>query len=166
MGQNPLERELLYRRISRARRWVKLRSIGAVDIALWDIAGKTAGMPIHALIGTCRTTVPACTSSAILPSTEAYCEEAVSFRVSPFRAAARDANGTAPVTTSPNPPIMRRSLVLPRLERGTFGVAGGAGRGADREPPTVPASPRGSRRGSRDTTNPLPAGQDEPKEST
>lgn len=80
MGQNPLEREFLYRRFSRARRWVKLRSIGAVDIALWDIAGKAAGLPIHALIGTYRTIVPAYASSAILPSTEAYCEEAVAFR--------------------------------------------------------------------------------------
>lgn len=87
-------------------------------------------------------------------------------RVSPFRAVPRDANGTVPVITSPNPPIMRRGLVLPLLERGTFRVAGGADRGADREPPAAQASSRGPHRGSRDTTNQRPAGQDEPKEST
>ncbi len=80
MGQDPLERELLYQRIARARRWVMLRTVGAVDVALWDIAGKAAGMPIHALIGTYRTSVPAYASSAVLSTVEAYCEEAVAFR--------------------------------------------------------------------------------------
>jgi L-alanine-DL-glutamate epimerase-like enolase superfamily enzyme len=80
MGEDPLERERLYQRISRARRWVNLRSIGAVDIALWDIAGKAAGLPIHALMGTYRTSVPAYASSAILPSIEAYCEEAAAYQ--------------------------------------------------------------------------------------
>ena len=43
-----------------------LREIGAVDVALWDIAGKVAGLPIHELLGTYRESVPAYTSSAVL----------------------------------------------------------------------------------------------------
>jgi L-alanine-DL-glutamate epimerase-like enolase superfamily enzyme len=39
-------------------------SVAAVyDIALWDLAGKMTGMPIHALIGTYRTKVPAYAST-------------------------------------------------------------------------------------------------------
>ena len=34
-------------------------AMGMLDIALWDLAGKMAGLPIHALIGTYRTKVPA-----------------------------------------------------------------------------------------------------------
>ena len=51
-----------------------------MDIALWDIAGKAAGLPIHRLMGTTRTSAPAYASSAVLDSPEAYAEEAVSFR--------------------------------------------------------------------------------------
>jgi len=51
-----------------------------VDVALWDIAGKAAGLPIHRLLGTCKDHVPAYASSAWLPSPEAYAEEALRFR--------------------------------------------------------------------------------------
>jgi L-alanine-DL-glutamate epimerase-like enolase superfamily enzyme len=57
-----------------------VRSIGAVDVALWDLAGKAAGMPIHRLLGTSRHSIPAYASSQVLDSAEAYAEEAVSFR--------------------------------------------------------------------------------------
>jgi L-alanine-DL-glutamate epimerase-like enolase superfamily enzyme len=61
-------------------RTTTVRSIGAVDIALWDIAGQAAGLPIHQLLGTCRHSVPAYISSAVLPSSEAYAEEAQHYR--------------------------------------------------------------------------------------
>ena len=35
------------------------RAIGAIDVALWDIAGKVAGLPIHRLLGSYRDRVPA-----------------------------------------------------------------------------------------------------------
>src|SRR5262247_3941893 len=54
--------------------------LGAVDVALWDIAGKVAGLPIHRLLGTCRDRVPAYASSGLLPSPEAYGEEAQHFQ--------------------------------------------------------------------------------------
>jgi L-alanine-DL-glutamate epimerase-like enolase superfamily enzyme len=80
MGENPLDRELLYDRLWHKNRTVPLRAIGAVDVALWDIAGKVAGLPIHRLLGSYRTSVPAYASSAVLPSAEAYAEEAVRFK--------------------------------------------------------------------------------------
>ena len=72
MGQDPLERERLYQAMWKRARAVTVRAIGAVDIALWDIAGKVAGLPIHHLIGTCRDSIGAYASSEIHDSIAAY----------------------------------------------------------------------------------------------
>ena len=80
MDQNPLDRERLYDDLSHRNRMVAWRTIGAADIALWDLAGKAAGLPVHQLIGTYRHSVPAYASSAVLPSKEAYAEEAVKIK--------------------------------------------------------------------------------------
>ncbi|MCY3596235.1 MAG: mandelate racemase [Rhodospirillales bacterium] len=77
MDRNPLDRERLYDDLCHRNRAVAWRAIGAADIALWDLAGKAAGLPVHQLIGTYRHSVPAYASSALLPSKEAYAEEAV-----------------------------------------------------------------------------------------
>jgi L-alanine-DL-glutamate epimerase-like enolase superfamily enzyme len=76
MGQDPLDRERLNRQLWARSRAATVRSIGAVDIALWDIAGKKAGLPIHQLIGTCRDKIGAYASSEIHGSREAYAEQA------------------------------------------------------------------------------------------
>src|SRR3984893_16851287 len=54
MWQNPLDRERLNRLLWARVRAVTVRAIGACDVALWDIARKPAGMPIHRLICTHR----------------------------------------------------------------------------------------------------------------
>ena len=59
MGQDPLERERLYQAMWQKNRQTTLRAIGAMDIALWDIAGKVAGLPIHRLLGSYRDRAPA-----------------------------------------------------------------------------------------------------------
>jgi L-alanine-DL-glutamate epimerase-like enolase superfamily enzyme len=57
IGVNPLDRERIYQ-------GMKGSSAGAaLDIALWDLAGKMAGLPVHALIGTYRRRVPAYAST-------------------------------------------------------------------------------------------------------
>jgi len=76
MGQDPLDRERLYKAMWKRVRTTTVRSIGAVDIALWDIAGKAAGLPIHQLLGSYRDKVPAYISSAVLGSAQAYADEA------------------------------------------------------------------------------------------
>src|SRR5690242_10310226 len=80
LGQDPLDRERLYQAMSQKIRNTTYRAIGAMDIALWDIAGKIARLPIHKLLGSYRTSAPAYASSAVLPSKEAYAEEAARFK--------------------------------------------------------------------------------------
>jgi L-alanine-DL-glutamate epimerase-like enolase superfamily enzyme len=80
VGQDPLDRERLYQAMAQRIRQTTYRAIGAMDIALWDIAGKVAGLPIHRLLGSYRDRVPAYASSAVLPTKEAYAEEAARFK--------------------------------------------------------------------------------------
>jgi L-alanine-DL-glutamate epimerase-like enolase superfamily enzyme len=80
LEQDPLERERLYQALCSRNRHTTWRCIGAVDVALWDIAGKVAGLPIHRLLGGYRTRVPAYASSVLLPSPQAYAEQAAEFK--------------------------------------------------------------------------------------
>ena len=80
MGQDPLDRERLWQAMWHRNRATTIRTIGAVDVALWDLGGKIAGLPIHRLLGSYRSSVPAYASSAVLESREAYGEEASGFK--------------------------------------------------------------------------------------
>ena len=84
MGRNPFERgainELLMSRI----RSTTYRAIGAIDVALWDLAGKAAGLPVHELIGTCRPKIPAYASSATMSSFDAYIEESLAVKAAGY----------------------------------------------------------------------------------
>lgn len=80
VGQNPLDSGAIWERMWKMNRSVSTNAIGAVDVALWDIAGKVAGLPIHRLLGTCRDRVPAYASSGWLSTPEAYGEEAQHFQ--------------------------------------------------------------------------------------
>ncbi len=56
LGRNPQEIERLWETLYRAsvmygRRGLAIEAISAIDIALWDIAGKAVGLPVHALLG-------------------------------------------------------------------------------------------------------------------
>jgi len=57
LGQNPLDRERFYQQIKASP------AVAVYDLALWDLAGKMTGLPVHALIGTYRTSVPAYAST-------------------------------------------------------------------------------------------------------
>jgi L-alanine-DL-glutamate epimerase-like enolase superfamily enzyme len=86
LGQDPLERERLWQAMWHRNRATTFRAIGAMDVALWDIAGKVAGLPIHRLLGSYRESVPAYASSAVLASPEAYAEEAASYKAAGWTA--------------------------------------------------------------------------------
>ena len=80
VGEDPLARERLWQAMMRRSRGQMLRVIGAIDVALWDLAGRAAGVPVHRLMGSYRDSVAAYASSMVLPSPEAYAEEALGFK--------------------------------------------------------------------------------------
>lgn len=84
VGEDPLDRERLYARLWRRHRATTLRCIGAVDVALWDIAGKIAGLPLYKLMGAHRASIPAYASSPGLDSVEAYIAQALEVKTQSF----------------------------------------------------------------------------------
>src|SRR5438067_1198988 len=64
VGEDPLLIEGLWQRMfvrtrQYGRRGVVMQAISGIDIALWDIAGKIAKMPVYQLLGACRDRVEA-----------------------------------------------------------------------------------------------------------
>lgn len=86
VGQDPMDREKIHQGLMGRHRQTTLRTIGAVDVALWDLAGKAVGLPIHKLLGSYRDSVPAYASSVMLPSKEAYAEEALRYKAAGWAA--------------------------------------------------------------------------------
>jgi L-alanine-DL-glutamate epimerase-like enolase superfamily enzyme len=80
LGKDPLGREELHAAMRGRQRHTGLRAIGACDTALWDIAAKAAGMPLHVFLGSTRSAIGAYASSQVLDSVAAYAEEAAQFR--------------------------------------------------------------------------------------
>jgi L-alanine-DL-glutamate epimerase-like enolase superfamily enzyme len=85
IGENALDRDRLSRLLLSRTRAVMLRPVGALDVALWDIAGKAAGLPIYRLIGAAREKIPAYASSPVLASLDEYAEEAKAVRAAGYQ---------------------------------------------------------------------------------
>ncbi len=75
-GGDPLDIGAHWHRMNGLVHYLSPHAVGAVDIALWDIAGKAAGLPVHRLLGTCRDRIPAYFSSAHHHTAKEYVEEA------------------------------------------------------------------------------------------
>ena len=58
IGKNALERERIYNDVKRALRKYDKMSMGVIDIALWDLAGKYYDAPISELLGGWRKKLP------------------------------------------------------------------------------------------------------------
>lgn len=64
VGSDPLDRDVIWHRVynllrDHGQKGMPMQALSGVDIALWDIAGKVAGLPLHQLIGGAhRTDVP------------------------------------------------------------------------------------------------------------
>ncbi len=80
VDQDPLDRERIYQDLASRYRMTTPRAIGAIDVALWDLGGKIAGLPIHRLIGSYRDRVPAYASSPALETPEEYAEQAAQYQ--------------------------------------------------------------------------------------
>jgi len=80
LGKDPIEREKHWKDFRTYDRWwnhVPIYSYGPFDICLWDIAGKVAGLPLYKLLGVFRDKVPVYASSFVLPTPEAYAQQAL-----------------------------------------------------------------------------------------
>ena len=55
IGKNPFEIEHIWNALHRRTVWsggpVTMSAIGGIEMALWDIKGKAAGMPVYGLLG-------------------------------------------------------------------------------------------------------------------
>ncbi len=80
VGRNPQDIGFIWWEMWRRNRMVSSHAIGALDVCLWDINGKLAGLPIHRLLGTCKDSVPVYSSSAYMETIAEYVEEAISFK--------------------------------------------------------------------------------------
>jgi L-alanine-DL-glutamate epimerase-like enolase superfamily enzyme len=76
VGQDPLDIGVHWARMHRVSRNVDPMAIGVVDVALWDIAGKIAGLPVHRLLGTCKHRAAAYFSSGHHDTPAEYAAEA------------------------------------------------------------------------------------------
>ncbi|MFF3871752.1 enolase C-terminal domain-like protein [Streptomyces sp. NPDC001978] len=74
IGRDALHRELLWHRMWELDRIEEfpVYFLGLADVALWDIAGQLAGLPVHQLLGTYRTEIPAYASTVTYGSVEEY----------------------------------------------------------------------------------------------
>jgi L-rhamnonate dehydratase len=92
LGENPLEIERLWDRMYEAtvffgRRGPVIHTMSGVDLALWDIAGKAFGRPVHELLGGARRKeVRAYASSLFGATPEETAEKARAFRGEGFTA--------------------------------------------------------------------------------
>lgn len=78
LGLDPLDRELLWHRMWELDRMEEfpVYTLGLIDVALWDLAAKRAGLPLWKLIGGYRDSIPAYASTATFGSIEEYLDVA------------------------------------------------------------------------------------------
>ncbi|MFI1092490.1 enolase C-terminal domain-like protein [Streptomyces sp. NPDC020917] len=78
IGRDALARELLWHRLWELDRIEEfpIYALGLVDVALWDIAAKAAGVPAYRLLGSYREALPAYASTVTFSSVEEYLDVA------------------------------------------------------------------------------------------
>lgn len=80
IGRDALDRERIWSDLAQSLRKYDRMGLGPIDIALWDLAGRYRGAPIHELLGTYRTRLPTYASTHLaddaggLDSPEAYAD--------------------------------------------------------------------------------------------
>ena len=145
LGRNPLQRELFYNDVKRGLRKYDRMSMGPVDIALWDIAGKLYNAPIWELLGGYRKTLPAYASTyhgdenGGLDSPEAFAEFCVQCKEMGYKAFKIHGWSHAPIQREIDNVLKVRQVIGPNMhlmldpacEYETFADALAVGRACD-----------------------------------
>ena len=79
LGEDPINREYLYHKINHADRWgghLPITAHGPIDVALWDITAKQAGLPLYKFIGGYRDKILAYGTGPRFTTPEGYVDEA------------------------------------------------------------------------------------------
>ncbi len=76
VGADPLDREYIFQKMWFANRfnWLHPWNMSYADVALWDIAGKYAKLPVAKLLGAFRDRIPTYVSSGNYPDPERFVE--------------------------------------------------------------------------------------------
>ena len=74
LGQDPLQREWIWHRVWELDRIheLPLPTLGLIDVALWDLAGRLQNLPTWRVLGGFRTEIPAYASTTTFGSIEEY----------------------------------------------------------------------------------------------
>jgi L-alanine-DL-glutamate epimerase-like enolase superfamily enzyme len=145
IGRNALEREVIWNDLKRALRKYDRFGIAPIDCALWDIAGKAYGVPVHQLLGGWKKALPAYASTyhgddnGGLSSPEAFGEFAVQCREAGYPAFKIHGWGNGPIEREVATVIATRKavgegmdlMIDPACEYETWGDALRVGRACD-----------------------------------
>jgi L-alanine-DL-glutamate epimerase-like enolase superfamily enzyme len=128
LGEDPFYRERIWQRL---KEWQRLhldtlsdKALAAVDLALWDLAGRTLGQPVHRLLGATRDKVKAYASTMCgdelaggLDTPEAYAEFALACKRRGYTAFKLH-TWMPPIAWAPNP---KRDVAACRAVREAVG---------------------------------------------
>jgi L-alanine-DL-glutamate epimerase-like enolase superfamily enzyme len=89
LGRSISEREAIWHELWTIDRHLTFFPVylpGPVDVALWDLAAKSAGLPLYQFLGECRTSLPTYASSLFMPNIADYVKEMRAYRKRGFPA--------------------------------------------------------------------------------
>jgi L-alanine-DL-glutamate epimerase-like enolase superfamily enzyme len=72
IGATPLEREALWQRMHDLNLPQAPQAHSAIDVALWDLAAKHAGLPLYQMLGGARSRILSYASTPLLPDVASY----------------------------------------------------------------------------------------------
>ena len=83
LGRDPHDREAIFQQlwvVDRHEAFFPVFLPGPVDVALWDICAKEAGLPLYKYIGAYRDSLPVYASSNFYPDVKTYVDEALYYK--------------------------------------------------------------------------------------
>lgn len=86
IGASPLDREKLWHRLQPLDLPIAPQAQSIIDIALWDLCAKHAGLPLYQMLGGARSRVLSYASTPLLPSPQAYVDYVAELKAQGFRA--------------------------------------------------------------------------------